>query len=117
MSSNLNDLLNSPPPPEKGEKSNQNPRMFGVWALDDPTTPMEFARTLYEKHFGVSGEEIIKTIHEAGKARLGVYTLDIAETKVIQSIIRSRKAGYDMDFIIEPEPEQNENTENLPEAA
>lgn len=109
MSGDLNDLLNTPPPPPGGERTNSNPKFYRVWAVNDPTTPMEYAKTLYESLFGVPGEETLKTIHEAGKALLGVFTLDLAETKVIKALIRSTTAGYEMKFEIEPEPESEQN--------
>lgn len=104
---NLNDLLKDPPPPPEGERGSE-PKMYRVWAVDDPETPMEFAKTLYQSIFNVNGEEILKTLHETGKALLGEYTFDIAETKARQAVIKSGRAGYNMNFAIQP-VEQNRN--------
>lgn len=63
----------------------QKPAMYQVTLLNDDFTPMNFVVNVLEHFFGLSHEratQIMFQIHNTGKGICGVYTYDIAETKV-----------------------------------
>jgi len=65
----------------------KQPSMYKVVLLNDDYTPMEFVVTLLEKLFGMDREKatrIMLLVHTHGKGVCGIYTYEIAETKVAQ---------------------------------
>ena len=65
----------------------KEPSMYKVFLLNDDYTPMEFVVTLLEKLFGMDREKatrIMLLVHSQGKGICGIYTYEIAETKVAQ---------------------------------
>jgi ATP-dependent Clp protease adaptor protein ClpS len=65
----------------------RRPPLFKVLLLNDDYTPMEFVVQVLETFFGMSREkatQIMLHVHTRGVGVCGVYTRDIAETKVQQ---------------------------------
>jgi ATP-dependent Clp protease adaptor protein ClpS len=65
----------------------QKPPLFKVVLLNDDYTPMEFVVHVLEAIFGHNRENstrIMLNVHKSGKGVCGIYTRDIAETKVTQ---------------------------------
>ena len=65
----------------------KEPSMYKVVLLNDDYTPMEFVVTLLEKIFGLDREKATRVmilVHTHGKGVCGVFTYEIAETKVAQ---------------------------------
>ena len=65
----------------------KQPPLYKVVLLNDDYTPMEFVVILLEKFFGMSREkatQVMLHVHTKGKGVCGVYTREIAETKVAQ---------------------------------
>jgi ATP-dependent Clp protease adaptor protein ClpS len=65
----------------------KEPAMYKVVLHNDDYTPMEFVVTLLEKLFGLDREKatrIMLLIHTHGKGVCGIFTYEIAETKVAQ---------------------------------
>jgi ATP-dependent Clp protease adaptor protein ClpS len=65
----------------------RRPPLFKVLLLNDDYTPMEFVVQVLEMIFGMSREkatQIMLHVHTRGHGVCGVYTRDIAETKVAQ---------------------------------
>ena len=65
----------------------KEPSMYKVVLLNDDYTPMEFVVTLLERLFGMDREKatrIMLLVHTHGKGVCGIYTYEIAETKVAQ---------------------------------
>jgi ATP-dependent Clp protease adaptor protein ClpS len=65
----------------------KRPPMFKVLLLNDDYTPMEFVVQVLETFFRMSREkatQIMLHVHTRGVGVCGVYTRDIAETKVSQ---------------------------------
>jgi len=65
----------------------KRPPMFRVVLMNDDFTPMDFVVEVLELFFGLDREKAIRImlqVHTSGKGICGVYTFDIAETKVAQ---------------------------------
>jgi len=63
----------------------KRPPLYKVLILNDDYTPMEFVVHVLERFFGMSHAqafELMLTVHQKGLAVVGVYTHEIAETKV-----------------------------------
>lgn len=65
----------------------RRPPLFKVLLLNDDYTPMEFVVQVLETFFAMTREkatQIMLHVHTRGVGVCGVYTRDIAETKVLQ---------------------------------
>lgn len=65
----------------------KKPSMYKVLMLNDDYTPMEFVVDVLEHIFGMdrtSATRVMLEVHTRGKGVCGVYTYEIAETKVAQ---------------------------------
>jgi ATP-dependent Clp protease adaptor protein ClpS len=65
----------------------KQPSFYKVVLLNDDYTPMDFVVELLERIFSMAQPEAIQVmyqVHTQGKGICGVYTYDIAETKVAQ---------------------------------
>lgn len=63
------------------------PPMYQVVMLNDDYTPMDFVVEVLEDFFAMNREQATQTmlqIHTRGQALCGIYTRDVAETKVMQ---------------------------------
>ena len=63
------------------------PKMYKVLLLNDDYTPMEFVVHILERFFGLNHAqafEIMLTVHKKGLAVVGVFSFEVAETKVAQ---------------------------------
>ena len=67
----------------------KKPSLFRVVLLNDDYTPMEFVVQVLQKIFSMdrsSATRVMLEVHTKGKGSCGVYTFEIAETKVAQVI-------------------------------
>ena len=72
---------------EEAKPKLKRPPMYKVILLNDDYTPMEFVVHILEAFFGMDRERathIMLNVHTQGKGICGIYTRDIAETKVAQ---------------------------------
>lgn len=72
---------------EEARPKLKEPSMYKVVLLNDDFTPMEFVVRLLETLFGMDREKatrIMLQVHSHGKGVCGIYTYEIAETKVAQ---------------------------------
>ena len=72
----------------------QRPSMYRVLILNDDYTPMEFVVYVLEQYFHKSREEatqIMLHVHQTGVGICGIYTYEVAETKVAQVIDTARR--------------------------
>lgn len=63
------------------------PPMYKVLLLNDDYTPMEFVIHVLERIFGLNeaqSVEIMLTVHKKGLAVVGVFSHEVAETRVAQ---------------------------------
>jgi len=89
---------------ETAEPQYQRPPMYRVVMLNDDFTPMEFVIDVLVRFFHKS-ENIANTlmlqIHNEGSARCGVFTKDLAETKIQQVETASRTSGHPLRCMME----------------
>ena len=72
---------------EEGKPRLKRPPLFRVVLINDDYTPMEFVVDVLERVFGhdrQSATRVMLEVHTQGKGICGVYTFEIAETKVAQ---------------------------------
>ena len=70
------------------------PPLFRVVLLNDAYTPMEFVVDVLERFFGMArhvATRIMLEVHTKGKGECGLFTHEIAETKVAQVTQYSRE--------------------------
>lgn len=81
------------------------PKMYQVVMLNDDFTPMEFVIEVLQHFFGKSREaatQIMLKIHLDGKGVCGVYSHEIAETKVALVMDAANGAGHPLQAVSEP---------------
>jgi ATP-dependent Clp protease adaptor protein ClpS len=84
----------------------QEPKKYHVYLLNDDFSTMEFVIDVLIKVFRKSlneAETIMLTVHNNGKAICGVYTKEIALTKVAQVRTMAREAGFPLKAIVQEE--------------
>jgi len=82
----------------------KKPSMYKVLMLNDDYTPMEFVVHVLERFFGKSREEattIMLHVHRRGVGICGVFTYEIAETKVAQVMDFARRHQHPLQCILE----------------
>ncbi|MAZ69958.1 MAG: ATP-dependent Clp protease adapter ClpS [Porticoccus sp.] len=83
----------------------KRPKRYKVVLFNDDYTPMEFVVGLLEIFFGMNREaatRVMLKVHLDGKAVCGVYTKDVAETKVAQVNDYARKNEHPLLCEVEP---------------
>ena len=81
------------------------PQMHQVVMLNDDYTPMEFVVVVIQEFFSKDLEaatQIMLKIHLEGRGVCGVYTRDVAATKVDQVLDAAHKAGHPLQCVSEP---------------
>jgi ATP-dependent Clp protease adaptor protein ClpS len=84
----------------------RKPAMYKVLMLNDDYTPMEFVVHVLERFFQKSREEatrIMLHVHRRGVGVCGVYTYEVAETKVTQVMDLARQNQHPLQCTIEKE--------------
>lgn len=90
---------------ERRTQRTKPPQMFQVVLLNDDFTPMEFVVHVIQEFFSKDREtatQIMLKIHLEGKGICGIYTRDVASTKVDQVLAASRAAGHPLQCLSEP---------------
>ena len=84
----------------------KKPSMYKVLVHNDDYTTQDFVVWVLEQifhHSTPSATRVMRHIHNAGIGVAGVYTRDIADTRVDQVLNLSRKAGFPLQCSMEPE--------------
>ena len=84
----------------------KKPSQFKVLMLNDDYTPMEFVVHVLERFFGLSHAQafdIMLTVHKKGLAVVGVFSFEVAETKVAQVMDFSRRHQHPLQCTMEKE--------------
>jgi ATP-dependent Clp protease adaptor protein ClpS len=84
----------------------QKPPMYKVLLLNDDYTPMEFVVHILQSIFNKNMQEateIMMHVHKKGVGLCGVYTREVAETKVGQVLEAARQAEHPLQCTMEKE--------------
>ena len=106
----------SPPPPQRTDDGNsvvlerraqktKPPQMYQVVMLNDDFTPMEFVVMVLQQFFSKDREtatQIMLKIHLDGKGVCGVFSKDVAASKVDQVMDAANQAGHPLQCLSEP---------------
>ncbi len=86
------------------EKKLKKPNMYRVLLLNDDFTPMEFVVHVLERFFQKSRDEatqIMLHVHQHGVGECGVFTYEVAETKVTQVMDFARQNEHPLQCVME----------------
>jgi ATP-dependent Clp protease adaptor protein ClpS len=89
---------------EKQEQRVEPPKLFQVVMHNDDYTPMEFVVLVLQEHFLHDLEtatHIMLKIHHEGRAICGVYSKDVAATKVELVQAAAKRAGHPLQCTLE----------------
>ncbi len=84
----------------------KKPSMYKVLMLNDDYTPMEFVVQVLQRFFNLQNEEAVRImlhVHQRGVGLCGVFTYEVAETKVTQVIDFARKNEHPLQCTLEKE--------------
>ena len=84
----------------------KRPPLYKVLLLNDDYTPMEFVVMVLERFFGMNHSqafEIMLTVHKKGLAVVGVFSHEIAETKVSQVMEYAQRHQHPLQCTMERE--------------
>ena len=90
---------------ERRPQKTKPPQMYQVVLLNDDYTPMEFVVVVIQEFFNKDREtatQIMLKIHLDGKGICGVFSRDVAATKVDQVTEAARKNGHPLQCVSEP---------------
>ena len=89
---------------ERKAQRTEPPKMFQVVLLNDDYTPMEFVVMVLQEYFNRDLEtatQIMLKIHHDGRGVCGVYTKDVAATKVELVLAAARRGGHPLQCTME----------------
>lgn len=84
----------------------QKPPLYKVILLNDDYTPMEFVVIVLQRFFNKTREDatrIMLHVHQRGIGVCGIYTREVAETKVRQVLTFSNDNQHPLQCTMEPE--------------
>ena len=82
----------------------KKPSMYKVLMLNDDYTPMEFVVYVLERFFSKQSEDatrIMLHVHQRGVGICGVYSYEVAETKVTQVMDYARQNEHPLQCTLE----------------
>jgi ATP-dependent Clp protease adaptor protein ClpS len=88
----------------KTQQRTKLPPQYKVLLLNDDYTPMDFVLYVLERFFNKSQQEaevIMLEAHQKGSSVAGIYTFEIAETKVHQVMLAAKEAEYPLQVRLE----------------
>ena len=90
----------------KTQPDTKKPSMYKVLLLNDDYTPMEFVVQVLEVFFNKTREDAMRIMHggaQSGVGLCGVFTFEIAETKVAQVLAAAQQAQHPLQCTMEKE--------------
>ena len=90
----------------KTRTKTKKPSLYKVLILNDDYTPMEFVVHILERFFNKNREEAVQVmlhVHRHGVGICGVFTFEVAETKVAQVIEFARRHEHPLQCTMEKE--------------
>lgn len=90
----------------RAKPKTKKPSMYRVLVLNDDYTPMEFVVYVLENFFNKSREDathIMLHVHQNGVGVCGIYTYEVAETKVAQVLDLARRNQHPLQCTMEKE--------------
>jgi len=90
----------------KTRPKTKKPSLYKVLLLNDDYTPMEFVVHILERFFNKGREEAVQImllVHRHGVGICGVFTFEVAETKVAQVIEFARRHQHPLQCTMEKE--------------
>ncbi|EEA91959.1 ATP-dependent Clp protease adapter ClpS [Pseudovibrio denitrificans] len=88
----------------KPKPKTKRPSLYRVLLLNDDYTPMEFVIHVVERFFHLDREsatQIMLHVHHHGVGECGVFTYEVAETKVTQVMDFARKHQHPLQCVME----------------
>ena len=88
----------------KTRTQTKRPNLYRVLLLNDDYTPMEFVVHILENFFNKDTEtahQIMMHVHQHGIGECGIYTYEVAETKVTQVMDFARKHQHPLQCVME----------------
>ena len=82
----------------------KRPPLYKVLILNDDYTPMEFVVHVLERFFGLNHAqafELMLTVHKKGLAVVGVFSFEVAETKVQQVMDLAKQHQHPLQCTLE----------------
>ncbi len=88
----------------KTKPQTKRPSLYRVLLLNDDYTPMEFVVHILERFFNKDREaatQIMLHVHQHGIGECGIFTYEVAETKVTQVMDFARKHQHPLQCVME----------------
>lgn len=93
----------------KPRPKTKKPSMYKVLMLNDDYTPMEFVVHVLERFFGMNHQQatqVMLHVHRRGVGVCGVFTFEVAETKVNQTMDLARQHQHPLQCTIEKDGDE-----------
>jgi ATP-dependent Clp protease adaptor protein ClpS len=90
----------------RAKPKTRKPSQYRVLILNDDYTPMEFVVYVLERFFNKSREDatrIMLHVHQSGVGVCGIYSYEVAETKVAQVLDLARRNEHPLQCTMEKE--------------
>ena len=95
----------------KERPKTKRPSMYKVLMLNDDYTPMEFVVYVLQSFFEMSNDmamQVMLHVHQRGVGICGVYTYEVAETKVTQVMNLAKENQHPLQCTIEKDGHEDE---------
>jgi len=89
---------------EARRANTRRPPLYRVLLLNDDFTPMDFVVVVLQKYFSMDREratQIMLQVHREGMGMCGVFTKDVASTKVDQVVSYARRHQHPLACVME----------------
>ena len=100
------EVISPPKPKTRRRQKIARPPMYRVVMLNDDYTPMEFVVEVLMQIFAMpepKAVDVMLTVHNQGRAVVGVFSYDIAETKAEATMAAARQYEHPLRCQLEPD--------------